>query len=135
MADRLRFPTDHQAEAPLEPEDAAAGADVDVVDPLRTQGFGPVDVVAVVRVAAVDDDVALGHQPGQLIDGVAREGGGHHHPGRLGRLQLGHELLEGAGARRPLVFERLDGVGVDVIDDAAVPASHQPPHQVGAHAP
>ena len=68
---------DHQAEAPLEAEHAAAGADVDVVHALGRQRLGPVDVVAVVGVAAVDDDVARAHALGQ----VARRSGRRRRPG------------------------------------------------------
>ena len=37
-------------------------------------------------------------------------------------------------ADRALVGQVFDRVGVDVVDDALVPVSHQPPHEVGAHA-
>ena len=49
---------DHLAVAALQAPDAAAGADVDVVDALGLQLRGAADVVEVVGVAAVDDDVA-----------------------------------------------------------------------------
>ena len=70
--DRVVVAADHQAVAALEAEDAAAGADVDVVDALLAQLRGPADVVAVVGVAAVDDDVALVQQRGDLVDDPAR---------------------------------------------------------------
>ena len=57
---------DHEAVAALEAEDAAARADVDVVHPARLELGGAVDVVAVVAVAAVDDDVAALEVPGEL---------------------------------------------------------------------
>ena len=54
----LRLAADHHAVAALQAPDAAAGADVDVVDALRREFLGAADVVDVVGVAAVDEDVA-----------------------------------------------------------------------------
>ena len=56
--DDIVLAADHQAEAALQPEHAAAGADVDVVDALLGQLGGMADVVVVVRVAPVDDHIA-----------------------------------------------------------------------------
>ncbi len=53
---------DHQAEAALEAKDAAARAAVDIVDADRLELLRPDDVVTVIRVAAIDDDVAFGQQ-------------------------------------------------------------------------
>ena len=58
VVDDLLLAADHQAEAALEAPDAAARAAVDVVDALLAQRRRVPDVVDVVRVAAVDDDVA-----------------------------------------------------------------------------
>ena len=68
LLDRLLGPADHHAIAALDPPDAAAGADVDVMDALGLDRGGPADVVLVVRVAAVDDDVARPEELGQLLD-------------------------------------------------------------------
>ena len=67
--DRVVLAADHQAVAALEAPDAAAGADVDVVDAALGQRGRARDVVAVVGVAAVDDDVARLEQRGQAVDG------------------------------------------------------------------
>src|SRR5208337_5598480 len=50
---------DHQAVAALLAPDAAGGADVEVVDALARQFLAAVNVIDVVRVAAVDQDIAL----------------------------------------------------------------------------
>ena len=71
VGDGVVVAADHQAVAALEPEDAAAGAAVDVVDPALGQPRGGVDVVAVVGVAAVDDHVALAEQRRELVDRAA----------------------------------------------------------------
>ena len=54
----LRLTAYHQAVAAIEPGNAAAGADVEIVKARRVQVPGAPDVVVVVGVAAVDDDVA-----------------------------------------------------------------------------
>ena len=59
MLDDRRFAADHHAVAALETPDAAAGADVHVVDALRGELLRAPDVVDVVRIAAVDQDVVL----------------------------------------------------------------------------
>ncbi len=58
VLDHVGLAADHHAVAALQAPDAAAGADVDVVDALRRQLLGAPDVVDVVGVAAVDEDVA-----------------------------------------------------------------------------
>jgi len=47
---------DHLTVAALEPEHAAAGSGVDVMDSLGAQRFGAIDVIDVVRVAGVDNE-------------------------------------------------------------------------------
>src|SRR5512133_273492 len=78
--DRFLVTTHHQAVAALQTEDAAAGTDVNVMQALLPKLGGPTYVVAVIRVAAVDDDVALIEQASQLVNDLAREAGGNHHP-------------------------------------------------------
>src|SRR5277367_5079594 len=48
----------HLAVAPLEAPDAAAGANVAIVEALGGELFGAANVVYVVGIAAVDDDIA-----------------------------------------------------------------------------
>ena len=131
--DRDLVAADHQAVAALQAEDAAAGADVDVVDALLPQLLGPADVVAVVGVAAVDDDVALVEERGDLVDDLPGDAGRDHHPDGPRLLELADELLQRRAAGRALILELLDRLGVDVEDHALVSVAHQPPHDVGAH--
>ena len=58
MLHHVRLAADHHAVAALQPPHAAAGADIDVVDALGRQFLGAPDVVDVIRIAAVDEDVA-----------------------------------------------------------------------------
>src|SRR5207302_8869909 len=49
---------DHQAIPLLEPEHAATRSNIDTMNTERPQLLGAADIVVVVRVAAIDDDIA-----------------------------------------------------------------------------
>ena len=125
---------DHQAVAALEAPDAAARADVEVVDPFLAERGGARDVVAVVGVAAVDDHVA-GLQPlAQVAHGLLGDlAGRDHHPDGPRLVKLLDELVERAGAGRTLRLELLDRPRVDVEDDALVTGGQEPADEVRAH--
>ncbi len=127
---------DHQAVAALEAVDAAARADVEVVDAVvGEQRAGAVDVVAVPRVAAVDDRVAGFEQRSELVDRVADVGGRHHQPDVAGRGQPLDERSRRLRAGHALVGERVDGGVRHVVAHALVPGGGEPAHHVGAHPP
>ena len=121
---------DHHAVAALEAPDAAADADVDVVDLPLAELARAAEVVDVVRVAAVDDRVALLEVRRELgqngIDDPRRD----HQPDRSRRVELLHELLE--RRRRPfhVRVERLQGV-----TGRAQPLRHVRAHPAEAHHP
>src|SRR5262249_26025800 len=102
VADNVGFAADHEAEAAVQPEHPSARADVDIVDALSLQLGGPVDVVAIIRVAAVDDDVAGLHDGRQPLYGVPGVGRRHHHPGGARWVELGHELVDAERSVGPL---------------------------------
>src|ERR1700680_3518241 len=56
--ERLFRAADHHAVAAFQTPDAAAGANVNVMDSSLFQFLRPPDVIFVIRVAAVNDDVA-----------------------------------------------------------------------------
>ena len=116
--------THHQAVAALKPEDSAAGSDVDVVDALLLELGRPTYIIAIVGVAAIDDDVAFLHQAGELINGPARDAGWDHHPGHPRLLQLADKLLESGPADRALTLELLDRIGTYVVNDTFMPVTH-----------
>ena len=114
--------------------DPATHADVDVVDAaIAGQRSGPVDVVAVPRVAAVDDRVAALEQWCQLVDRVTDEGSRHHHPHVPRRIERADELLERQGADHSVAGHRSDGLGCDVEAGALMAGFDQPENHVGAH--
>jgi hypothetical protein len=131
--DRRVLAADHQAVAAVQAPDAAAGADVHVVQAVLFQRLRPGDVVQVVRVAAVDHHIVGLQQRDQLVQGLLHDPGRHHDPDVAGLLQLGDELGEAVRTHRAIRFQTLDRVGVHVIGDAAVAVAHQPADEVGAH--
>ena len=124
---RLVVAADHQAEADLQTPDPAGDPGVDEVDPtvLRLD-VAPLGVTEV-RVAPVDDRVALVGDLEQLVErGLGDLSRRDHHPEGARRFQLLLELLQRVG--RP----RLD-VGVVRVDFNAVLA--QAVRHAGPHAP
>jgi hypothetical protein len=122
---RLGVPADHQAEADLEPPDAAGDARVDEMD-ARVLGLDiPALRVAEVRVAAVDDDVALLADLQQVLeDRLGDLARGHHHPERPRRIELALQLLErGCGA---LLYPRV--VRLDLVPGLPQPVRHPAAH-------
>jgi hypothetical protein len=124
---------DHQAVAALEAEDAAARADVDVVDPLRRELLGAAEVVDVVRVPAVNEDVAALEVGHEVCDGPVDHRRGDHHPDGARLPQPAGQLLQRGHADRLLARELRDGVGGRVEHHALVPRPDEPAHHVGAH--
>jgi len=77
-------------------------------------------IVAVVTVAAIDDDVAGLHARGQFLNRLACDAGGNHHPGRAWLCQLRDEIVERRGTLNAATHDLLNGGGVHIIDDALV---------------
>jgi hypothetical protein len=97
---------------------------------------GMAEVVDVVRVPAVDHDVAGLEHVGDGADRLRGDlAGRNHDPDRARRLELLGELLERTRALRAARLDRGHRVGMDVVADAAVPVLEQPPDEPGAHAP
>ncbi len=79
---------DHQTVAPFQTPDTAAGAHVDILNALGRELLTAADVIDVIRIAAVDQNVA-GLQVGRdLGNGFVHHRGGNHQPdgARFGEL-------------------------------------------------
>jgi hypothetical protein len=124
---------DHQAVAAIETPHAAGGADVEIVNALGGELLRSRDRILVMRVAAVDDDVAARHQRPQRRDHIVNHRGGHHQPDGARRLQLLDETLEGCGVDRAFALERAAGFGAAVVDDGGMPGADEALDHVGAH--
>ena len=92
------------------------------------------DVVLEIRIAAVDDDVAGFEQTRQFDNRVMGDRAGRqHHPDSARLVEPAHEFGKVMARRRPLASKRADRVVAFVVDDAAMPGAHQPPHDIAAH--
>ena len=124
---------DHQAVAAVEAPDATRRAAVHEVDALARQFLGVLDVVAVVRVATVDQGVVVLEELLELVDHLLHEAGRHHDPDVARALHLRDQVCHRGGADCALGDEVIDGLRVDVEDDAGVAIAHQATDKVRAH--
>src|SRR6202000_2947814 len=99
--DDILVAADHHAVTLGDAPDAARRADIEKLKAFRLQGVVTLLRVFVIRVAAVDKDVALLHQGFQLGNGfVHRVAGGHHDPDRARGLQVLDQIFERIDAQR-----------------------------------
>ena len=125
---------DHLAIAPLQSPDAAAGADIHVGNPARLEGLRAPDIVDVVRVAAVDEDVAGLHTGGEFVDEPVDRRGRHHQPGGARRGQLADEFVKGSRHSGAFGGQILHGRGALVEYDTLMSPALEAPYDVGSHA-
>ena len=127
------FASDHQAIAPRETRDAPTRPDVDVMDAARFQRVRAAEIVAVIRIAAVDDDVAGIEQRDEQCERLVDDRSGHHQPHDARRGEPRDQVCQ---RRRPddARLQRIgDGARVHVVHDARMaraskPAHHRRPH-------
>ena len=127
--------TNHQAIAALKSEYSTASTHIDVVDSFGGERRGAVNVVAVPRVAAIDQCVAGRQQWFERSNGVGDERGGHHQPDVARRLQCGEHFLRRTRPACAFLLHCGHGRFVDVVRDTLVPGQLKPSNHVGAHAP
>ena len=133
VADGRLGPADHHAIAALQPPHAAAGPDVHIIDPLRRKLLGAADIVHVIRVAAVDEDVAALQVRHEVGNGLVHHRGRNHQPDRPRLLQLAHEVCQRGGTNRFFPRQIFDRLRRHIENHALMAALDEPPHHVGAH--
>src|SRR5262249_24573666 len=128
-------PANHHAVAALEPPDAAAGADIHVMNAAALEHFGAPDVVLPKRIAAIDNNVIRRQQPGELDNRVfgdlARR---QHDPDCARRTQFVDERVQPLGANRTIAADSGDSIGVVIVDHRPVTVLNQAARDVAAHA-
>ncbi len=136
---RVVLAADHETEADLEAPDPAGDAGVDEVQSLLLRFAITALRVAEVRVAAVDDRVALVGELQELLERVLRDlPGRDHHPERARCVELRLQLLERRGRAR--LDGGIEGTNVVVVLAQAVghpvahaaEADHSELHQVSS---
>ena len=91
----MLWTADHQAVAALRAPDAAARADIEIVDATGRERRRAADVVFEMAVAAVDDGVALLQLFGKARDGLlGRIAGWHHQPDGARRREPRHQVRQ-----------------------------------------
>ena len=108
--------------------------DVQVLQGPRRKLSGPANVVNVIRVAAVNEDVAGSHPRCDLIEHGINRRRRHHHPHRTRRFELPDQVVNRRGPGRALARQLLHVVGASVEDYALMSAPQQPANHVCAHA-
>src|SRR5216684_2438912 len=131
----ISLAANHLAIAALKAPNAAAGADIAIVNSFRGEFFRAADIIDVVRIAAVDDHIVFLELAHQIVQRSIDYRGWHHKPYRTGLLEFLDEVIERSRARCPFPFELPHGIGATVIDDALVTVFLQAPHHIGAHSP
>src|ERR1019366_9540940 len=130
----LLFAANHETVATVEAQYAAARAAVHIVYAARHQPRRARDVVAIVRVAAVDHRVTSGELGEQRLDRGVDDGCGNHEPDRARLPQLLDEIVERRRLTGALGGDRLHRRLGHVVRHALVSATHEAAHHVRAHA-
>src|SRR6267142_3751038 len=133
MADGVVFAANHLAIAALQSPDPAACSDVDIVNAFGGELLGTADVVDVIRVAAIDDDVAGLQLRGEIMQGGIDHASRNHQPDSARLREFLHEIVERRRTAGPYAAELLHGIRAAVVDDAIVPVFLQATHHIGAH--
>ena len=125
---------DHHAVTVLQTPHAARGSGVNEVDAVTSELLVSANGVVEVRVAAINDGVALGEEGNQLVD--HRLGGitaRHHDPDALRGGQAVDQLLHGVGRLGALLGDLIGLLAGAVPNRHVVAVADQSLHHVGAH--
>ena len=113
--------------------DAAAGADIDVMNAATFEHFGAPDVVLPKCIAALDNNFIGRKQPAELDNRVFCDFAcGQHDPDCPRRTQFVDERVQALGA--DITAHNGDSIGVMIIDDRLVTILDQAARNVAAHA-
>ena len=125
---------EHHAVTALQAPDAAAGADVHVVDAFIFKFLRAADVILEIGVAAINQDVARGKFASQLVNSLFRRAAGRdHHPRDLRFAEFAGKIVDRGRRDRAFTGDFLDIVGAKIGDYHFVPTAHQTTRHVRAH--
>ena len=134
MLERRGLRAHHQTVAPLDSPHAAAGARIDVLNAFLAQRDGAAHIILVIRVAAIDQDVARFEQGGKFVDHrFGRIARGHHQPHHARLLKQRDERGEIGRALHAFLREFGNLRGVEIERNHLMPAMNQPARHVAAH--
>src|SRR5580692_1086017 len=80
VLDSIGGPSDHETVAPLQSPDTATGSDVHILDPLGREFSAAANVIDVIRIAAIDQNVAGLQVWGKLGNRIVHKPSRYHQP-------------------------------------------------------
>src|SRR5262249_3513421 len=129
-----RRSSNHHAITALQPPHAATGSDIDIMDSLRRDRLRPADVVNVIRVAAVDENVATLEVRREIGDRLVDDPCRDHQPYRPRLIELAHQVRS-RGRPDCLVTRQIrDRLRRYVENYALMATLDKSPNHIGAHA-
>ena len=134
VVDDSLLAANHHAVAAVESPNAAARADIDIVDATRGDVLRATDVVDVIGIAAVDDGVAFFEKREEFIDRGIHGRRRNHEPDRAWAFEFGNKIRERCGADGAFLHEGING-GLGAVEDGGfVTVAKEAEDHVGAHA-
>src|SRR3984957_10523688 len=133
VLDSIGGPADHETVAPLQTPDAATGAHVHILDSLRGELSTAANVIDVIRIAAIDQNVAGLQEWGQLGNRSVHIPGRDHQPNCTWLGKLGDHVGPRGSAHGLLLLQLLNNLSRPVEHDAGVTVVQQTLDHVGAH--
>jgi hypothetical protein len=103
------------------------------MDLFRSESGCAADIVMIVRVAAVNDDIAGRKARRQRLNLPVDQSGRNHKPHRSGLLQPQDQIFKGSGADSSFFDQSVHSARVYVIYDTLMPGPHDTPNHIGAH--
>jgi hypothetical protein len=123
----------NRIETPLEPPDAAAGPDIDVMDLPRRELLGAPDVVDVIGIAAINQNVTGLKGRQKIGNGLVDNRRRNHQPDRPRLFQLFDKVGERPGANGAFSGQLGHSLGGHVENHALVASPEKAPYHVRDH--
>jgi hypothetical protein len=128
VLDDLLFATNHQAVPAFETPHSAARADVNIVDAVCRELLSAPDVVHVIRVAAIDQNVARLELGEEIGNRLVHDRSGHHEPDGSRPFELPREVRQRTGAQCLLGHQVAHRFWRPVEDRAPMARVQEPAH-------
>src|SRR6266851_1198913 len=130
---RIR-PTNHHAVTPLQPPHPSAGPHINIMNSFFSKLLRAANIVDVIRISAIDQDVAGFKMWSDLLNRLLHNSGRNHQPDRARFPHLTHHILQRRGAGDSLLLCHVrNHLRRHIEHDALVTMRYQPPNHVRPH--
>src|ERR1700730_837010 len=129
------FPANHHAVATIKAPYTATSPHIYIMNFLWCELLSATNIIEVVRVAAVNENVAVLEMRQEVGDTLIHSSRRHHQPYRSGPSELFCKIRQRIGSRCSLLNQLLHRFWRSVEDYTLVPSSQQTPHHVRPHSP